>query len=558
MASERSHPLTPSPDGPGPSARPALGDPVTGARRTTGTAMAEALAANGADLAFGIPGTHNLELYRGMAACGIRHVVTRHEQGAGYAADGYARVTGRPGLVVTTSGPGLMNAMAAMGTAYADSVPLLVISPGVPTGRERAGYGWLHEMKDQRAAADGAVARSVRPGTPAQAVEAIHETFARWAVERPRPVHIEVPLDVLEAGWDGEVPRPWRPPCPPAPSPRAVAEALGLLAGAASPVIVAGGGAAGAAAPLRRVAEAVGAPVVTTTAGKGVLDEDHPLAVGAFPGLPAARDLMREADVLLVVGSELGDAEVPEGLAPRGAVIRIDLDPAQSHKNVRATLPVHADAGEALTALAAGLAPSSAARRAGERRAAGVRARCLEQAAVHGGRWRAVQDALRDALPRDIVVVGDSSQVSYLGTTPFWRFPAPRAYLMPVGYSTLGYAVPAAIGARLADPARPVVALLGDGAFMFSAQELVTGAELGLPLPVVILDNHGFAEIRQNMLDRGIAPYAVDLARPDFAALAQAMGCHGVRAADAAEAAKQAAVALTADRPTVIVMEVGP
>ncbi|WP_204051177.1 thiamine pyrophosphate-binding protein [Microbispora siamensis] len=533
-------------------------------RRTTGTAIAEALAANGAALAFGIPGTHNLELYRGMAASGIRHVVTRHEQGAGYAADGYARVTGRPGLVVTTSGPGLMNAMAAMGTAYADSVPLLVLSPGVPTGRERADYGWLHEMKDQRAAADAAVARSVRPGTPAQAVDAVHETFARWAAERPRPVHIEVPLDVLEAPWDGDVPGPWRAPHPPAPSPAAVAEALGLLTRAGSPVIVAGGGSLGGAAPLRVVAEALGAPVVTTTAGKGVLDEDHPLAVGPFLGFAAARKLMEDADVLLVVGSELGDAELPDRLAPRGAVIRVDLDPAQLHKNLRATLPVHADAREALAALAAGLAASAVpaglagTERAGERRAAEARAGCLEQAVERGDRWREAQDALRAELPGDVVVVGDSSQVSYLGTAPFWPLSEPRRYLVPVGYSTLGYGLPAAIGARLAEPARPVVALLGDGAFMFSAQELVTGAELGLPLPVVILDNHGFGEIRQNMLDRDIAPYAVDLARPDFAALAQAMGCHGVRVTNAAEAAKQAAAALTAARPTVIVWEVGP
>ncbi|WP_336210528.1 thiamine pyrophosphate-dependent enzyme [Nonomuraea sp. LPB2021202275-12-8] len=148
--------------------------------------------------------------------------------------------------------------------------------------------------------------------------------------------------------------------------------------------------------------------------------------------------------------------------------------------------------------------------------------------------------------------------MSYLGTAPYWRFAAPRRYLVPIGYSTLGYGLPAAIGARLAEPARPVVALLGDGAFMFSAQELVTAAELGLPLPVIVVDNHGFGEIRQNMLDRDIAPYAVDLTRPDFTAMAQAMGCHGVRVTNAAEAAQEAAAGLTASKPTVIVLEVGP
>ncbi|WP_433444427.1 thiamine pyrophosphate-binding protein [Nonomuraea sp. CA-141351] len=523
------------------------------ARHTTGTAMARALAANGATLAFGIPGTHNLELYRGMAAVGIRHVVTRHEQGAGYAADGYARVSGRPGLVVTTSGPGLMNAMAAMATAYADSVPLLVISPGVPTGRERADFGWLHEMKDQRAAADGAVARSLRPGTPDQAVAAVHETFARWAVERPRPVHIEVPLDVLEVDWDGEVPPPPRHARRAAPAPEAVAEAAQLLSASQRPVLVAGGGSLEAGRSLRAVAEALGAPVVTTTAGKGVLDEEHPLSAGVLPG---ASGLVNEADAVLVVGSELGESEIPAGtLSPSGVVIRIDLDPAQLHKNLRATLPIHADARETLTALVPRLTAGGEAAERGGRRAAEARARLLDQG---DGRWRGIQEALRAELPRDVVIAGDSSQVSYLGTAPYWRFSAPRRYLVPVGYSTLGYGVPAAIGARLSDPARPVVALLGDGAFMFSAQELLTASELGLPLPVVVMDNHGFGEIRQNMLDRDIAPYAVDLARPDFTELARSMGCHGVRVADAAEAAKEAAAALTASKPTVIVLDTGP
>lgn len=536
--------------------------------RTTGTAMAEALRANGVSLAFGIPGTHNLEFYRGMAACGIRHVVTRHEQGAGYAADGYARTGAGPGLVVATSGPGVLNALTAAATAYADSVPMIVLSPGVPTGLERSGFGWLHEMKDQRAAVDAAVGRSVRPGTPEQAVDAIHETFARLPAERPRPVHIEVPLDVLEASWPASVPvpGPWRAATPAAPAPGAVAEARRLLAAAHTPVILAGGGALGAGEALRALAERLDAPVVTTTAAKGVLDEDHPLAVGAFVGHDAAKALTEAADVLLVVGSELGDAELPRGSwAPRGTVVRIDLDPGQLHTNLRAALPVCADARLALEAIGGdgatgpltGQAPAAGSA-CGAERAASARAGCLDQADRAGGRWRALQDALRAQLPDDVVIAGDSSQVSYLGTAPFWRFASPRRFLLPVGFSTLGYGLPAAIGAKLADPARAVVALLGDGALMFSVQEFVTAAELALPLPVIVADNHGFGEIRQNMVDRSIDPYAVDLARPDFAALAEAMGGRGVRAADENEIAKAALAALDADRPTLIHWEAGP
>ncbi len=522
--------------------------------------MIAALEANGVDLVFGIPGTHNLELYRGLSRSPITHVAPRHEQGAGYAADGYARATGRPGVVITTSGPGLLNAFTALGTAHADSVPLLVLSPGAPTGRERADYGWLHEVKDQRAAADAVVARSVRCGTPQAAVAAVCETFARWAVERPRPVHIEIPLDVLEAAWeDGPVPAVQ--PCPPpTPSPGPLAEALDLLGRARSPVVVTGGGALDAAVPLRAVAELLDAPVVTTTAGKGVFDEDHPLSVGAFVGAAGARDLLESADVLLVVGSELGDAEVPDRLAPSGRVVRVDVEIGQLDKNLRADVRLHSAARPACEALLRGLAAGRSEDRggSGKSRAAAARQRCLAGAREHGGRWEAIQHALRSRLPADTVVVGDSSQVSYLGTAPFWRFAEPRRFLLPTGFSTLGYGLPAAMGAKLADPRRPVVALLGDGAFMFSPQELLTAAELRLGLPVVVVDNHGFGEIRQNMLDRAIAPMAVDLARPDFPALARSLGCAGVRAADEAAAAREAVEALDRDRPTLVWLEAGP
>ena len=173
-----------------------MAEPVTG-----GAAVVDALAAHGVRHVFGIPGTHNLEIYRYLPDSGIRHVVTRHEQGAGYAADGYARVTGRPGVLLTTSGPGITNAVTALATAYADSVPLLAVSPGPPRGQERADVGWLHEVKDQQAALDAVTARSIRVESADEVPETVAEVFEGFAATRPRPVHLEVPVDVLEGEW---------------------------------------------------------------------------------------------------------------------------------------------------------------------------------------------------------------------------------------------------------------------------------------------------------------------------------------------------------------------
>lgn len=527
---------------------------MSDALRTTGTAMIEALEANGVSLIFGIPGTHNLELYRGINQSSITHVVPRHEQGATYAADGYTRSTGRPGVVITTSGPGLTNALTGMTNAYADSIPMLVISPGIPTGQERLDFGWLHEVKDQRTAVDNLVTRSVRPGTPQQAIDAIHETFARWAVERPRPVHIEIPLDVLELPWEGEVAPAWPRPHAPAPDPAGLAAVMAALGSASSVVIFAGGGSVDASAAITALAIALDAPVITTTLGKGVLNEEHPLAVGEFSGYPGTAAMVNGADVALAFGTELGGfARYPEF---GGTLIRFDIDTSQLQKNVRADIAINSDSRLAAEAILAQL-PTEPASRGGAELAQAARAACLADMEPSIGKWRSIQEALRAELPDDVIITGDSSQVSYMGTGPYWQFPSPRNYLVTTGYSTLGYALPAAIGAKLADRSRPVVALLGDGALMFSIQEFVTAAEVGLALPVVIVDNHGFAEIRENMIDRDIQPLAVTLARPDFAALAVAMNCHGVVVTSEAEAAKAASEALGADRPTLIILEVG-
>ncbi|WP_374968173.1 thiamine pyrophosphate-binding protein [Terrabacter sp. BE26] len=525
-------------------------EPATG-----GAAVVDALVAHGVTDIFGIPGTHNLELYRYLPASGLRHVVTRHEQGAGYAADGYARVSGRPGVVLTTSGPGITNAITALATAYADSVPVLAISPGPPRGAVGRDTGWLHELKHQQAALDAVTARSVRVESADEVADVVCDIFEAFETRRPRPVHLEIPVDVLEAEWT-RTPCLRRPLAAPVRPPRHALEAVAAaLTGALRPLLVAGGGARGAGEQVRALAD-LGVPVLTTVNGKGVIDESHPSALGAAMRLDAAHSAINDADVLVVVGSELGDSDLWGGTVEAGrhaerTVVRIDVDPGQMHKNVRADLPVVGDAGLVLRELLEAL-PRTPPPTWHQDRASTLRAALDAEAAVAGEPWAPIQQALSAALPAGTVIAGDSSQVTYYGTVHSWRFTPANRLLYPTGYATLGYGLPAAIGAKVAQPERPVVALVGDGAAMFSIQELVTACEQRLPLPVVIADNGGYAEIREQMVDRGIVPQGVDLCEPDFPALARAMGAHGVASGSVDELGALAAQALTADRPTVI------
>ncbi|MGR6320671.1 thiamine pyrophosphate-binding protein [Micromonospora soli] len=527
---------------------------------TGGAAVIDSLVAHGVRDVFGIPGTHNLELYRYLPASDIRHVVTRHEQGAGYAADGYARVGGRPGVFITTSGPGITNAVTALATSYADSVPTLAVSPGPPRGTVGADVGWLHEVKNQQAALEAVCGRSIRVEHADEIPEVVAAIFEQFATGRPRPIHLEIPVDVLEGEWNRR-PAPVRSlPAPVRPG-RAAIEAIAVAIAAANrPVVLAGGGARRAAGEIRAMAE-YGIPVLTTVNGKGVLDERHPAALGAAVRLKAARDVADEADVLLIVGSEVGDADLWGGTLRPGVtgermVIRIDLDPAQMHKNVQADLAIVGDASAVLGDVLEVL------------RDKGIGPRPVEPLQAHrdaiaaaadrdAGPWKPIQRALAAALPADTVVAGDSSQVTYYGTVHHWPFTPANRLLYPTGYATLGYGLPAAIGAKLAAPDRPVIGLFGDGAAMFSIQELITATEQRLALPIVIVDNGGYAEIREQMVERGITPQAVDLYRPDIPALARAIGAHGVVATTADDIARLASQALTADRPTVIHHQVG-
>lgn len=516
-----------------------------------GHAVVRALEENGVDVVFGIPGTHNLEIYRHLVGAGIRHVLPRHEQGGGYAADAYARVSGRPGVLVTTTGPGLTNAATAAATAYADSTPMLVVSPGMPRGMARKDIGWLHEMKDQQAHFDAVVDRSIRVASAAEAYAAIHEAFARWRVERPRPVHVEVPVDVLEGASDERLTPPELRFPTRRPARETVISAAASLADAGTVVMIVGGGARGACDEVREVAERLDAPVVTTVNGKGVLPEDHRLSLGASVRLAETQRIIAAADAQLVVGTVLGDDELwGHTVQPADVVVRVDVDERQLDKNLAATERLHGDAAATLRALLDEL-PVGTGRGLG-RSAAELRAACDKDALREGAPFAEYHRALRDALPGGTIVSGDSAQVSYFGTAAQWPSTRPGQFVYPAGFATLGYGIPGGIGAALAAPDVPVVVIAGDGGTMFTVQEFATAVDLRIGLPVVIMNNGGFEEIREGMQSKGIEPFAVDVRSPDFPLLGRALGGEGERAGDPRQLAAAVVRALERDVPTMI------
>ena len=520
---------------------------------TCGEAVMKLLAAYDVDTVFGMAGTMTLDLYRGIARAGIRHVQCRNEQGASLMADGYARATGKPGVCTLIGGPGVTNAATGIAQAYCDSQPMLVLSGASPAVTQGKGWGAIHELDDQAAVTAGFTAFSTMIRYPEEVPESVARAYAVFRGSRPRPVHLSLPRDVLPLRVESE----WtvrRAPSRPMPDPAAIEEAAERLARARSPLIFAGGGAVGTGRHLREIAERVGAPVLATNAGKGILPYSHSLSLGCSILQAASQQALAEADVVLLVGSEVapGDHFLPR-LEISGDLIRIDIDPAELISVYGAAVPIQADAVAAMRALASALASRQpvSQRSQGEARVREILARnaekltALEQ--LHARVWR----TLRSALPADAIVMGDATQLVYTGS---FAMPAEveRCWYYSGNYCALGFALPMAIGAKIGAPGRPVVAVAGDGGVMFTINELATAAEERLALPVIVWNNDSLKAIADGMDERGIPRIGVEPQSPDFVALAQSLRCHGVRPTSHEQLAQSVRDALVADRPTLI------
>ena len=382
--------------------------------------------------------------------------------------------------------------------------------------------------------------------------ELMARAFAIFASGRPRPVHVSLPVDVqakiVEACATTRASRP-----------RAVANRGGRpdVESARRPVIMTGGGATTAARDLTAIAEATGATVVASTAGKGIVPDDHPLSLSASTVRREVQAFLTEADVILAVGTELSETDsFVERMDLRGDLIRVDIDPSKIGDLYPARLGIVADAGAAMAELRAALGDHAADRTRAEARVRELRAAIAGNLTASERRHARLLSVLRDVAPADTVWAGDACQLVYTGA---FAFPtrAPRRWFYPAGYCALGNALPNAIGAKMARPEAPVAVLAGDGGFMFTMPELLTAAEEGLSLPVVIWENGGLKQIQDDMDIRGIPRVGVEGINPDFVALAKACHCHGVAPRGETEFRDAFRKALAADRPTVVLVREG-
>ncbi|HKF78346.1 MAG TPA: thiamine pyrophosphate-dependent enzyme [Candidatus Dormibacteraeota bacterium] len=522
--------------------------------RTGADLLVERLVAHGVRVVFGLPGVQLDPAFDALArrAASIRVYQTRHEQATSYMADGYARTCGEPGCCLVVPGPGLLNAMAGLATAYACSSPVVCVAGQVRSDRIDSGRGLLHEIPHQLEAVRSVVKWAGRAMRADDVPRVVDEAFLRMRSGRPRPVAIEVPPDVLEAEAEAapalDLPAPGDGHPPDASRLEAMAA---LLHAAERPLIAAGGGVlqAGAWAELETLAECLDAPVLLSSNAKGALSARHRLAFESV----LTPQLLKDADVVLAVGTRFATGSGGRWrLGPSQRLLRIDADPEELVRDGEPAVAVAADARRALSLLADLVPPRRpTAWRGLDELREGMRAEvaALEPQASLGS-------AIRRALPDDVVVVDGMTQVGYWARIGFPVY-EPRTFLTPGYQGTLGFELPTGMGAQVARPDRRVVVIAGDGGFMYNVQELATAVQHRIPVITVVFNDNAYGNVRRMQRQRFGRLIASDLENPDFVRLADSFGVRGIRAegAEGLEAALRRA--LDADGPALIEVPVG-
>ncbi len=480
---------------------------------TGGEALVRSLAAQGVDTLFVLPGVQNDPLFSALYDLSerLRVIVTRHEQGAAYMAHGYAAATGRPGVYCVVPGPGFLNTTAALATSYGASAPVLCLCGQIPSRWIGRGAGLLHEIPDQLGIMQRLTKWAARIEAPEEAFPVVAEAFEKMLSGRPRPVALEMPMDVMaRAAWLPGDPPVARAVVHPTPDPDALERAADLLNRAERPMIFAGGGAHEASGKVRELAERLGAPVVAGWMGLGVMDGRSE----RWLNITAAHKLWPEVDVALAVGSRFQRVQMDWGLDADLKVIRIDLDPTEIFRHASPEVALLADAGEALRALLPAIRSSE--RMAWRERVASIKA----EVSGHLRRELAPQheliDALRAAIPENGILVEDLTQIGYVARLAF-PVHGPRQYLSSSYQGTLGFSYAAALGVKVACPDRAVVAIAGDGGFMYNVQELATAAQYGIPVVAVVFNDRAYGNVKRIQRELyGNRVIASDLTNPDF------------------------------------------
>ena len=522
------------------------------ARLTGGEALAKQLAREGIRVVFGLPG---VQLYGAIAGLrdekAITFITARHEQATTYMADGYARAGGGIGAALVVPGPGLLNAAAGLSTAYSASSPVLMIAGQVPRRNIGRDVGVLHEVNDQMEAMAGVTKWRRRVLDVGDVAGAVRAAVRQLKSGRPRPVHIEIPPDVLEEEGDvtllpsaeGE-----RTAAPEA----AIAKAIEMLLAAQRPLIYAGGGAvlSGAHEALVAVAEHLQAGIATTAEGKGVVNETSDLSLGAaLWSKNPLRRYLDNADLVFVVGSRLAAA----GLQPGQQVIQVDVDPDEIGRNHGLTYGVVGDARltlERMLELLRATAPRAS--RKAERESVRAELAALDTQEPNSPILR----SLRAATPEDAIVIAGMTQIGYY-SRPFWPVYRPRTYITSSYSGNLGFEYPTALGAKVACPDRAVIAICGDGGFMYNAQEMSTAVKYGINAVAVVFNDEAFGNVARDLDEAWGGSFGADLKNPDFMKLADAYGVVGMRAEKPTDVGDLVRKALTLQRPVLIEVRVG-
>jgi acetolactate synthase I/II/III large subunit len=519
------------------------------ALRSTGQAIAESLIAHGVDTVFGIPGAHMYDFNDALALFKdkLRFITTRHEQGAGYMAFGYAKSTGRVGTYTVVPGPGVLNSGAALCTAYGAITPVLCITGNIMSRLIGQGRGQLHELPDQLALLRGLTKWSERINHPTEAPRVMAQAFQELASGRIRPVAVEAPWDVF--GMKAEVApiAPLDAIAPPTPDPASIAAAAKLIAAARRPLISVGAGALHAAAPILELATLLQAPVAAHRSGKGIVSDDSPYGMNVV----AAYDYWKDVDLLIGVGSRLELEYLRWRWAPRDLnLIRIDIDPTEMVR-LKPTVGLVTDSMLGTRALIEALRPLTAKRASREPEFTAIKARAREAIQVVQPQMGYI-DAIREVLPRDGFYVEEISQVGFASRFGFPVY-KPRQYVTCGYQDNLGFGFNTALGVKVANPGKAVVSVTGDGGFLFGMQELATAVQHRINLITIVFNNRSFGNVRRDQIEHYSGRLlGAELTNPDFVKLAESFGVLGLRAANPAELKVQLERALNADAPVVI------
>jgi len=526
-------------------------------RVTGGEAVVESLKREGVEYLISIPGVQIMAVFDALyGEKDLRLITVRHEQSTIYMADGYARVKGKPGVGLVVPGPGVQNALAALGTAYACSSPVLLLAGQIESKDLGKDGGALHEVNDQLDMVRPVTKWCKRVMRIEEIPGAIHEAMRQMNTGRPRPTEVEIPWDTLRSS--GEVRFLSREAMPPAePDRQSVRRAAELLAQAEKPFIWAGGGAilSDSSAELKELAESLGAPVATTAEGKGAISEDHPLSLGGgYYGFGAARWALPQADVALAVGTRLTWLQMRPGTALKSPqkLIHLDADPSMIGKNYPAEVALAADAKITLKALVE------------EVRKKKVNRECwasseLDQFRKNHRNWLQEQAPLqtdiiktiRKELPDDAILVAGVTNIGYWANLAY-AVRRPRTYITSSYFATLGYSFPTALGAKLAAPDRPVVCVVGDVGFLYGCAELATAVRYGISLVTIVFNDQAFGSTKcDQLVNFKGRVVGTELNNPDFAKLAELFGVKGLKA-DPEKLGKVLNEALEAKQPVVI------